>query len=726
MDVNWSNSESQKSLRTVLKWEIQHLLHRLSETGEETLLLTANTREFHVAGLGSEKGCEFLNSTNVAEIKSKFLSFCTACGDDSDDSFPLKYFQWASCDVATARNTYLKSIKRKRNSIQGSAKRKKLAPQHRLSHQLTGRNHGHGDNAQEITRRKGIPVKCEPQFESEDLNFEQENCLENEESGVENELIYNSFREKFLKLNFPGENSYSDDQGSTHRNATCRSNATCRTNATSICEGECKGLNENDVESFGIVHTSQDMKACSNNDNTAMACSSGESLSLLTNRDEHGISSLSDFMSLIQTSEISDIPKTCQNTKSLISVLKPNLHMKIKLDSSGDSPVGKGYKTPKKKSQKKSKLRKRSKQLSPFKSSRVVKQESELDSNAVHVKQEFDDMDSYTNNNDEMETGTLTSQSNSSVKQSPSKSKHSKSRRPVTPKSLKNFNADIKDEPSSQSYVRPPGKLFKSPAVDEPSHETALLDITKLAVGRYQCPVCYLTTRDRHDLKRHLRTHSKEKPYQCVLCDRKFTRRWDFENHLLQKHGCSDAHAYRSYTKSLPTLSNDESYSKFVAMLLKGIQEGKTGLDLLVENNGKDVSKTTKTESDLYPENDDNEDERHDLSDEESESDNEGNETDNQSTKKQTALTTVPSTFSDENLNSNSADLEPDPSYTEKLQSKDPDEKSCAEDSDTNDNGDSNDTEIGGYLASDHEESPKDVETRNFHGLFDIKQDMNI
>ncbi|WAR11172.1 hypothetical protein MAR_036248 [Mya arenaria] len=177
---------------------------------------------------------------------------------------------------------------------------------------------------------------------------------------------------------------------------------------------------------------------------------------------------------------------------------------------------------------------------------------------------------------------------------------------------------------------------------------------------------------------------------------------------------------------SFPLNQKEEKQHTRKSQEEKGIQEGKTGLDLLVENNGKDVSKTTKTESDLYPENDDNEDERHDLSDEESESDNEGNETDNQSTKKQTALTTVPSTFSDENLNSNSADLEPDPSYTEKLQSKDPDEKSCAEDSDTNDNGDSNDTEIGGYLASDHEESPKDVETRNFHGLFDIKQDMNI
>ena len=57
-------------------------MERLSQTGEETVLLTANTTDLCVGHLASEKGKRFLNTNEVGEMKNKFLYFCT--GNNSD------------------------------------------------------------------------------------------------------------------------------------------------------------------------------------------------------------------------------------------------------------------------------------------------------------------------------------------------------------------------------------------------------------------------------------------------------------------------------------------------------------------------------------------------------------------------------------------------------------------------------------------------------------------
>ena len=52
-------------------------LERLSQTGEETVVLTANTTDLCVGHLASEKGKKFLNTNEVGEMKNKFLYYCT-------------------------------------------------------------------------------------------------------------------------------------------------------------------------------------------------------------------------------------------------------------------------------------------------------------------------------------------------------------------------------------------------------------------------------------------------------------------------------------------------------------------------------------------------------------------------------------------------------------------------------------------------------------------------
>lgn len=88
-NIDWEVPEYQNALKLVIKYEIQTLLERLSQTGEETVVLTANTTDLCVGHLASEKGKKFLNTNEVGEMKNKFLYYCTVEGGNDESGITV-------------------------------------------------------------------------------------------------------------------------------------------------------------------------------------------------------------------------------------------------------------------------------------------------------------------------------------------------------------------------------------------------------------------------------------------------------------------------------------------------------------------------------------------------------------------------------------------------------------------------------------------------------------
>ncbi|KAL3885538.1 hypothetical protein ACJMK2_025590 [Sinanodonta woodiana] len=99
-------------IQAILKFQIQTLLKKLSETGVETLVLTASTEDKDLGYLGSEKGNNFLNHVSLEVVRKQFLHFCANTEPESNSStslevdapLPGKNFHWNSYNRCIQRH----------------------------------------------------------------------------------------------------------------------------------------------------------------------------------------------------------------------------------------------------------------------------------------------------------------------------------------------------------------------------------------------------------------------------------------------------------------------------------------------------------------------------------------------------------------------------------------------------------------------------------------------
>ena len=58
-----------------------------------------------------------------------------------------------------------------------------------------------------------------------------------------------------------------------------------------------------------------------------------------------------------------------------------------------------------------------------------------------------------------------------------------------------------------------------------------------MAPNRVSCPYCYRKFPWTSSLRRHVLTHTGQKPYKCPHCPLLFTTKSNCDRHLLRKHG---------------------------------------------------------------------------------------------------------------------------------------------------------------------------------------------
>lgn len=74
-----------------------------------------------------------------------------------------------------------------------------------------------------------------------------------------------------------------------------------------------------------------------------------------------------------------------------------------------------------------------------------------------------------------------------------------------------------------------------------PLFTSALSPVPPPSQTQYPCPWCYREFSKSSNLKRHILTHTGEKPYACPVCPYRAVQKVQVVQHLKSKHGASQA-----------------------------------------------------------------------------------------------------------------------------------------------------------------------------------------
>ncbi|XP_018012376.1 homeotic protein spalt-major-like [Hyalella azteca] len=120
------------------------------------------------------------------------------------------------------------------------------------------------------------------------------------------------------------------------------------------------------------------------------------------------------------------------------------------------------------------------------------------------------------------------------------------------------ISMDMPIRPPHPSSLFPPFALFPPPLM--PNHLNAALQFDKSRFfssmmnipvqGNTTCKICFKTLSCASALEIHYRSHSKDRPFVCTVCDRRFTTRGNMRQHMVTHKGHEDDIPSSSAAKS--------------------------------------------------------------------------------------------------------------------------------------------------------------------------------
>ncbi len=88
--------------------------------------------------------------------------------------------------------------------------------------------------------------------------------------------------------------------------------------------------------------------------------------------------------------------------------------------------------------------------------------------------------------------------------------------------------------------MAPTRKITDLPNLPEPGEEVQDLpnvQLYRLEIGTvYKCLFCMKTFTKKADMRRHVRTHTGEKPYKCPYCSQRANHKSNLKKHILMMH----------------------------------------------------------------------------------------------------------------------------------------------------------------------------------------------